>query len=72
MFKQTLIPCFPEGAEKIGDVLSILEKEGTVTYFLGGDNYFSHPKGDMKSQRYVLANLMVNGHVRARDLEEAP
>lgn len=72
MFKQTLIPGFPEGAEKIGDVLSILEKEGTVTYFLGGDNYFSHPKGDKKSQRYVLANLMVNGHVRARDLEEAP
>jgi hypothetical protein len=72
MFKQTLIPGFPEGAEKIGDVLSVLEKEGTVTYFLGGDNYFSHPKEDKKSQRYVLANLMVNGHVRARDLEGAP
>ena len=72
MFIQTLIPGFPEGAEKIGDVLSVLEKEGTVTYFLGGDNFFSHPKGDKKSQRYVLANLMVNGHVRARDLEGAP
>ena len=72
MFIQTLISGFPEGAEKIGDVLSVLEKEGTVTYFLGGDNFFSHPKGDKKSQRYVLANLMVNGHVRARDLEGAP
>ena len=72
MFIQTLISGFHEGDEKIGDVLSVLEKEGTVTYFLGGDNFFSHPKGDKKSQRYVLANLMVNGHVRARDLEGAP
>jgi hypothetical protein len=72
MFKQMLIPGFPEGAEKIGDALSILESGGKVTYFLGGDNYFSHPIGDKKSWRYVLASLMANGHVRARDLEGAP
>ena len=72
MFKQTLIPGFPEGAEKVGDVLSITERDDKVTYFLGGDNYFSHPIGDKKSRRYVLASLMANGHVRACDLEGAP
>ncbi len=61
------------GAQRIGrSSLSILEKDGTVTYFLGSDNYFSHPKGDKQSERFVLTSLMENGHVRARDLEEAP
>jgi len=48
MFKQSFLPGFPDGTHKIGDVLSILEKEGWVTYFLGGDNYFSHPVEDKK------------------------
>lgn len=72
MFKQSLLPGFPEGAQKIGDALSILEQDGQVTYFLGGDNYFSHPKTDQQSHRFVLASLMENGHVRARDLEKPP
>ena len=72
MFKQSLIPGFPVGAQRIGESLSILERDGQVIYFVGGDNYFSHPQGDIKSRRYVLASLMENGHVRAVDLEGAP
>lgn len=72
MFKQSLLPGFPEGAQKVGVVLSILEKDDWVTYFVGGDNYYSHRKGDMQSRRFALASLMENGHVRACDLEEAP
>jgi hypothetical protein len=73
MHKQDFLPGFPDGAQRIGrSGLTILEKEGAVTYFLGSDNYFSHPKGDKQSERYVLTSLMENGHVRARDLEEAP
>jgi len=72
MFKQSLLPGFPDGAQKIGPSLSILAKDGHVTYFVGGDNYFSHPEGDEQSKRFALASLMENGHVRARDLEEAP
>ena len=72
MFKQSLLPGFPDGAQKIGHSLSILTKGGHVTYFVGGDNYFSHPEGDEQSKRFALASLMENGHVRARDLEEAP
>ena len=73
MHKQDFLPGFPDGAQKIGrSSLSILEKDGMVTYFLGSDNYFRHPKGDKQSERFVLTSLMENGHVRARDLEEAP
>ncbi len=72
MHKQSPLPGFPDGAQKIGTWLSILEKEGAVTYLLGGDNYFSHPSGDKKSERFALTSLMENGHVRARDLEQPP
>ena len=72
MYKQSPLPGFPDGAQKIGTWLSILEKDGLVTYFLGGDNYFSHAKGDRKSERFALTNLMENGHVRACDLEQPP
>ena len=72
MLKQQLLPGFPEGAQKVGDALNILEKDGTVTYFVGGDNYFSHPKSDQQSMRFAFASLLENGHVRARDLENPP
>lgn len=72
MFKQSLIPGFPEGAQRIGKSLSILERDGQVIYFVGGDNYFSHPQGDINSKRFALASLMENGHVRAVDLEGPP
>jgi hypothetical protein len=69
---QLLLPGFPDGASRIGDALSILKKEGRLTYFVGGDNYFSHGEGDTSSHRFILASLMENGHVRACDLEKAP
>lgn len=72
MFKQSLLPGFPVGAQRIGESLSILEREGQVIYFVGGDNYFSHPQDDVKSRRFVLASLMENGHVRAVDLAGPP
>jgi hypothetical protein len=72
MYKQSPLPGFPDGAQKIGTWLSLLEKDGFVTYFLGGDNYFSHPTGDRKSERFALCSLMENGHVRACDLEKPP
>lgn len=72
MHKQSLLPGFPEGAHKIGVALSILEKANWVTYFVGGDNYYSHRKDDVQSKRFALSSLMANGHVRACDLERAP
>jgi hypothetical protein len=72
MSRQPFLPDFPEGAIKIGPSLSILKKEGLVTYFAGGDNYYSHPEGDLKAERFAFATLMENGHVRPRDLEGSP
>lgn len=73
MFKQSSFPGFPDGAQRIAATwLSILEKDGQVTYFLGGDNYFSHLQGDKKSERFALTSLMENGHVRACDLAGPP
>ena len=69
MFKQVLIPGFPHGAQRIGEALSILEKDGRATYFVGGDNCFSHPLNDKSGRRYALACLMENGHVRAVEIE---
>lgn len=69
--RQAFLPGFPDGAEKIGSVLSILVRDRTVTYFVGSDNYFSHSEGDRKGQRFALANLMANRHVRAADLERS-
>ena len=51
--KQGFLPGFPHGAEKIGNGLSILEEDGTVTYFLGSDNYFSHAQGDRLSLIHI-------------------
>ena len=72
MPRRLLLPGFPEGSTKVGEALSILNKEGRVTYFVGADNYFSHREGDEQARRFALATLMENGHVRPRDLEEAP
>ena len=72
MHKQSLLPGFPEGAHKIGVALRILEKDDWVTYFVGGDNYYSHRKDDLKGRRFALSSLMANGHVRVCDLEREP
>jgi hypothetical protein len=69
--KQAFLPGFPHGAEKIGNGLSILKEDGSVTYFVGSDNYFSHAQGDRSGERFALTSLMANRHVRAADLERS-
>jgi hypothetical protein len=66
---QILLQGFPDGAIRIGSTLSVLKKEGQVTYFVGPDNYFSHPETDDAGQRFALATLIANGHVRASEVE---
>jgi transposase-like protein len=65
---QLLFAGFPEGAIRIGLTLSILKKESRVTYFLGADNYFSHFEADHCGQRFAIATLISNGHVRASEV----
>jgi len=49
---------FPDGASRIGSVVSVLKKEGVVTYFVGPDNYFSHAEDDKASLRFVIATAL--------------
>ncbi|MBF8248857.1 MAG: hypothetical protein HW374_1657 [Bacteroidetes bacterium] len=72
MVRQAYLPGFPDGSLKIGPTLSILKKEGAINYFVGGDNYFSHPENDNQAERFAFATLMANGHVRPCELEGAP
>jgi hypothetical protein len=72
MHKQRFIPGFPEGAQRIGESVSIVEKDGWVTYFLGGDNYFTHTKADVRGRRFILTSLMENNHLKAADLSGPP
>ena len=57
---QLLFAGFPEGAIRIGSILSILKKEGEVTSFVGDDNYFSHAEADRCGQRFAIATLISN------------
>ena len=70
--RQSWLPGFPDGAQKVGGGLAILEKDGQAIYFVGGDNYFSHPVGDDAGRRFALTSLMENGHVKAVELERPP
>lgn len=72
MHKQLLIPGFPDGAQRIGEAVSIVEKDGWVTYFVGGDDYFRHTKEDLRSRRFILTSLMENKHLKAADLSGPP
>ena len=54
----------PDGAIRINSAVSLLSKEGRVTWFVGDDNYFSHPADDSAGHRLALATLMDNGHAR--------
>jgi hypothetical protein len=66
---QLLLQGFPDGATRIGSTLSVLKKEGRVTYFVGPDNYFSHAETDAAGHRFAIATLIVNGPVRACEVE---
>lgn len=68
---QLLLQGFPDGAMRIGSVLSVLKKEGEVTYFIGPDNFYSHADSDLDGQRFAIATLIANGHVRASEVERS-
>ena len=68
---QLLLQGFPDGATRIGPALSILKKDGRVTYFVGPDNYFSHAESESAGRRLALATLIGNGHVRSCEVAAA-
>jgi hypothetical protein len=68
---QLRIPGFPAGAISINSSVSVLKKDGHVTYCIGSDNYFSHPEEDKAGERFAIATLIVNQHMRAVEVERS-
>jgi hypothetical protein len=68
---QLLLQGFPDGAIRIGPALSVLKKDGRVTYFVGSDNIFSHRESESGAQRYAIAMLVANEHVRPSEVERS-
>jgi hypothetical protein len=66
---QPFLQGFPDGAIRIGSTLSVLKKEGRVTYFVGADSYFAHAETDTAGPRFAIAMLIANRHVRACEVE---
>ncbi len=67
---QLLLHGMPDGAIRINPVVNLLSKNGAVTWFVGPDNYFSHPAGDVAGHRLALATLMVNRHARPCEIQK--
>ena len=55
---QLLFVGFPDGSLRIGKVVSILKKEGRITYFVEGDSFFSHEEMDASAQRFAITSLI--------------
>jgi len=55
---QLLFVGFPDGSLRIGKVVSILKKEGAITYFVGADDFFLHGETDASGQRFAIASLI--------------
>jgi DNA-binding CsgD family transcriptional regulator len=68
---QMFLPGMPDGAIRINSAVSLLLKEGHVTWFVGDDNYFSYPADDLAGRRLALATLMENGHARPSQITAA-
>lgn len=68
---QLLLQGFPDGAIRIGTTLSVLKKDGRITYFVGSDNYFSHAQSDAGGLRFAISTVIANGHVSAAEVERS-
>ena len=68
---QLMLQGFPDGAIRMGPIVSVLKKEGRVTYFVGVDNYFSHAVTDAPGQRFAISTLISNRHVRICEVESS-
>lgn len=65
---QMFLSGMPDGAIRINSVVSLLTKEGRTTWFVGADNFFSHPVEESASHHLAVATLMDNGHARACEI----
>jgi len=69
---QDFLPGFPDGAIQISARVRLLMKEGVCTYFVCGDNYFSHQDHNRAAFRWIIATLIYNRHAKPVEIENSP
>lgn len=67
---QLFLPGMPDGAIKINSIVSLLNKDNQVTWFVGTDLFFTHRRDNKRSFQLALALLMENGHARPCEIEQ--
>lgn len=68
---QTVLPIFPAESTPINDVLSFINREGTVFYFHGCMPVFSHGEKDLRSFNMFTSQLATNGQCKQVEIVKA-
>jgi hypothetical protein len=66
---QLQLPIFSEGLTPINEDLAFQRQDGQVIYFHGLLPVFQHAENDLRSFRMFTSQLIANGIVRQRDIE---
>lgn len=68
---QALLPLVPDGASRINDRISIVQQDGTWTYFCGVEPVFQHPEEDTQSFRMFTSQLVCQDACKQMDIVRA-
>jgi hypothetical protein len=68
---QTLLPLFPDGATQINSQLSVVKRDGEVTYFHGVLPVFTHQEQDHSTFRMITAQFCVTGNAQQAEIVRA-
>jgi transposase len=65
---QLFLPVIPQGATRISDTASVVNKDGRWVYFFGPHPIFEHNEGDNRMFKVVTSQLIHHGACRHRDI----
>ena len=68
---QALLPLVPDGATHINDRISVVQQDGTWTYFCGINPIFQHPNRDSQSFRMFTSQLVCQDACKQADIVRA-
>ncbi len=68
---QALLPLIPDGATRISERISVVQQEGTWTYFCGIEPIFQHPEHETRSFRMFTSQLVCQDACKQVDIVRA-
>ncbi len=68
---QLMLPGFPDGSTRLNPTVSVLNKDGWVTYFVGLDTYYLHRSEDARAAHHAIALVIRNGHLKVSEAERS-